>query len=292
MSQIISTPLTITCADGYVLAGTSYCNDEQPIGAVMMAPATGIKRQFYHAFATFLAEQGYGVVTFDNRGIGESLQGEVAKSDASIQCWGEQDLPGALEHLKDLFPNVPYHVVGHSAGGQLLGLMPNARDLSSFYNVACSSGSLRNMRMPYAVKAQIFMNIFIPLSNLFAGHTKSQLMGMGEPLPKAVAQQWRQWCNGQGYVKTAFGRTIHQHYYDELAIPSMWLRAVDDDIANEKNVDEMIAVYTKSPAQKVVVSPQDIGLNEVGHMKFFSRKSNQLWPAVCDWLTLHNKQAV
>jgi predicted alpha/beta hydrolase len=280
---------TIKCSDSVELAATIY---EPTItitvkGAVMMAPATGIKRQFYANFAHYLANNGYGVITFDNRGIGGSSTGPVTQNAASLQCWGEKDMPAVLEYLQQTFPQTKYHLVGHSAGGQLIGLMHNAMDISSMFNFACSSGQLTNMKLSYLVQAHFFMNFFIPLSNAMFGHTKSQWLGMGEPLPKSVAKQWQQWCNGQGYVKTAFGKTVHQHCYNELILPSLWVNAVDDDIANNANVADMMSVFPKLNGQTLTLTPSEHGLSEIGHMKFFSSKSQVLWPLALDWLDKH-----
>lgn len=275
---------TIRCRDGVSLAATVYEPKSVLKGAVLMSPATGIKRQFYANFANYLADNGYGVITFDNRGIGGSLTGTVAQSGASLQCWGEKDMPAALESLKETFANTQYHLVGHSAGGQLVGLMHNAMDISSMFNFACSSGRLRNMRLAYKIQAYFFMKIFIPLSNTLFGHTKSQWFGMGEPLPKRVAKQWQQWCLGQGYVKTAFGKTVHQHCYDELTLPSLWVNAIDDDIANNANVADILSVFPKLNGQTLTLRPSEHGLSEIGHMKFFSSKSKTLWPLALNWL--------
>jgi predicted alpha/beta hydrolase len=200
---------------------------------------------------------------------------------------GEKDSPAALDKLKQTFPNTRYHLIGHSAGGQLVGLMPNTNELSSIFNYACSSGRIQNMHLLQQIKAHFFMNLFIPLNNAIFGYTKSQWLGMGEPLPKKVAKQWREWCNGQGYVKTAFGKTIHQHFYDELCTPSMWVSASDDDIANSKNVSDMMSVFTSLKVNKLTLTPKEHDLNEIGHMKFFSRKSEVLWSYALDWLTAH-----
>ncbi len=287
MKKIDTSELKIVCADQVELAATSYTPTTAIVGAVLMAPATGIKRQFYNNFATHLAEHGYGVITFDNRGIGGSITESVTKSEATLQCWGEKDMPAAFEQLKKSFPECKYHLVGHSAGGQLVGLMPNAGELSSMFNFACSSGCLKNMAKINLIKAHFFMNIFIPLSNALFGHTKSQWVGMGEPLPKRVSRQWQQWCNGRGYVKTAFGKTVHKHYYNELNFPSMWVNAVDDDIAINKNVADMISVFPKLPAETLTLSPQHYQLEEIGHMKFFSKKSKVLWSHTLAWLAQH-----
>ena len=287
MSNINSIDTKITCADQCQLAATSYTPAQAIIGAVLIAPATGIKRQFYANFAVHLAKHGYGVITFDNRGIGESLIGPIKHCDASLQCWGEKDLPAALEQLQQTFSNTRYHLIGHSAGGQLVGLMPNANEFSSIFNYACSSGRLLNMRLAHQIKAHFFMNLFIPINNALFGHTKSQWLGMGEPLPQKVAKQWRAWCNGKGYVKMAFGKTIHQYFYNDLAIPSMWVNATDDDIANTKNVNDMMSVFPSLPVNKLTLSAKDHGLTEIGHMKFFSRKSKVLWSYALDWLAAH-----
>ncbi|MFD2165392.1 alpha/beta fold hydrolase [Thalassotalea euphylliae] len=280
--------IQITCEDQYVLAATCYQPKAALKGAVLIGPATGIKRQFYANFAQFLAEQGYGVLTYDNRGIAGSLNGKVKDSDATLQSWGQLDQPAALDQLMATFPDTRYHLVGHSAGGQLFGLLPNADRLTSIFNYACSSGRLWNMKLVHQAKAHFFMNFFIPVSNLLFGHTKSQWVGMGEPLPKQVARQWQVWCNGGGYVKTAFDKTIHQHWYDELTTPSMWVNAVDDYIANNANVQDMIAVSPNMPAETLTLTPKDHGLDEIGHMKFFSRKSQQLWQIPLEWLNKHS----
>jgi predicted alpha/beta hydrolase len=284
MPNFYSTESKIMCVDRFAIAATIYSPNKDVKGAILIGPATGIKRQFYANFASFLAENGYGVITFDNRGIGDSLVGSVSDSDASLQCWGQKDMPAVFEQLKKSFPNTKYHLIGHSAGGQLVGLMDNAMDLTSLFNFACSSGQLKNMTGLYSLKAHFCMNLFIPLSNIIFGHTKSQWLGMGEPLPKAVAQQWRAWCNSQGYVKAAFGKTVHNHLYDDLSIPSMWVNSTDDDIAIDANVKDMLTVFTKLNPETLTLSPSDYSLNEIGHMKFFSRKSQALWFHALNWL--------
>ena len=67
------------------LSATLFTPKQPAKAAIMIGPATGIKRQFYSAFATYLCEQGFGVITFDNRGIGGSVKGSVKQSDASLR---------------------------------------------------------------------------------------------------------------------------------------------------------------------------------------------------------------
>jgi predicted alpha/beta hydrolase len=165
-SNIDTYSLSIMTDRNQALAATVYRPKDATKKAIMMAPATGIKRHFYHNFATYLAESGFGVLTFDNEGIGESLSTDLAKCSASLISWGRHDMPAVLDALQDEFPDASYHLIGHSAGGQLIGLMPNYQAIGSVFNVACSSGRIKNMGMPYKLKAMGFMDAFIPFTNL------------------------------------------------------------------------------------------------------------------------------
>lgn len=291
MTTVTISDITIPTANQATLMATLYRPSLPIKSAIMLAPATGIKRQFYQNFAQFLAEHGYGLLTFDNEGIGGSLEGKLSQSNASLISWGRYDLTAVLERLIQEFPDTTYHLIGHSAGGQLFGLMPNHDKLTSVFNVACSSGQIRNMAMPYRAKAMYFMDVFIPLSNLIFGYAKTSSIGMGEDLPKHVAKQWRDWCNGAGYIKTAFGKTVETHYYNQVKLPALWLNALDDDIANDKNVADMIRVFPNMQASTKTLNPKDYSLKHIGHMKFFSRQNRVLWQFALDWLAQHRTDA-
>ena len=278
--------IQIKCTDGFLLSGNLYVPDERK-GAIMIAPATGIKRIFYHSFAQFLAENGYGVITFDNRGIGNSKGRSINDGNPSLVNWGKLDMTAVLKCLQTEFPNTDYHLVGHSAGGQLVGLMDNAKELKSMFNFASSSGSIEHMVGSFLLQSHFFLNAVIPLSNLIFGYAKTNWVGMGEPLPKKVARQWQQWCNGKGYVKVYLDKAKPVHVYDELTFPAQWLYATDDRIANIENVKDMVSVYSNTKSEIVSLQPTDFGFTEIGHMKFFSSKKRILWKYAINWLANH-----
>lgn len=273
----------IHCKDGFKLSGTLF----KPVvlkAAIMIAPATGIKRQFYTAFARHLSENGFAVLTFDNRGIGQSIAGSLNNGNPSLTNWGKLDMTAALEYLKSEVPESDYHLIGHSAGGQLVGLMENAKDIKSIFNFGSSSGSLKYARYPFKLKSSFWLNFYIPLSNLLFGHTKSQWVGMGEPLPKNVGKEWTRWCNGKGYVKVDLDTKIKEHSYNKISLNSLWVHAADDEIANYETVKDMIRVHPNIQSETLTLSPEKYGYKDIGHMKFFSKKKNKLWKIAIEWL--------
>lgn len=284
MSAERGADVEIRAADGQRLAATLFRPDEPARGAVLVAPATGIRRRFYRAFASHLASRGFAAITFDNRGIGDSLDGPVSAHDATLVAWGRLDLPAVLDRLADEVPGAPLHLLGHSAGGQLVGLMPNATRLRSLVCVACSSGSLRNMRPLYRAKAAFFLRVLLPATSRVLGAGRSDWVGMGEPLPRGVAAEWGRWCSGRGYVEVALREdpSLADHQYGALAVPSLWLHATDDDIANLANVRDMLRVYPRLDAEVRTLEPKALGKAGIGHMGFF--RDRELWPLAVDWL--------
>ena len=164
--------------------------------------------------------------------------------------------------------------------------MDNALELKSMFTFASSSGSLNNMPYPFKLFAGFYLNVFVPLSNFLFGKTNSHWVGMEEPLPKLVAKQWRKWCNGKGYVAMDFGNDIFNHFYDDLVLPSLWLHATDDGIANLVNVKDMTRVFSQSSVKIETIDPQIKGIKHIGHMGFFSSKNNELWKYTLEWLKL------
>ncbi len=268
--------IKIECEDGFKLSGKLF-KPKKISSSVMIAPATGIKKEFYSAFANYLAENGFATLTFDNRGIGESKGNSINSSNASLTNWGKLDMTAALEYLKSEIPNTEYHLIGHSAGGQLVGLMKNAKEIKSIFNFGSSSGSLQYSKYPFKLKSSFWLNFYIPLSNLIFGHTKSQWVGMGEPLPKNVGKEWTKWCNGKGYVKVDLDTKIKEHLYNELSFNTLWVHAKDDEIANYENVIDMIRVHPNIKSTILTLSPKEYGFKDIGHMKFFSKRKKELW---------------
>ena len=276
----------IETSDGWELGGNVF----EPTGpveqAILIAPATGVRQHLYFAFAKELAARGFAVLTFDNRGIGESM-GHRPLSEVSIQKqdWGQLDMPAALDRLEALVPGVPLMLGGHSSGGQLVGLMPNVGKLSRIAQVACSSGHIRNISGMTKPFAWAVLKGYIPLTTALFGYAPIRALGWGEDLPTGVARQWSKWCSNPGYVANSFGDTIDRHYYADITCPLLNLRAVDDPIATHENVEELLELFPNAQIERKVMYPNDYGLAEIGHIDFFRSRCRAAWTRLIDWLS-------
>lgn len=272
-------PVVIVCRDGYSLSGhffkTEQANSKLPI---LLCPATGIVQQFYFKFCTWLSEQGHDVLIFDYRGIGQSLQGNVKHSNARIQDWGQLDIPAALDWLT-LHSNSPQAVLlGHSAGGQLTGIMPNYQKVAKVVAIAGSTGHVKGLKGKTKWLAPILFKGYMPLNIKLYGHANNKKIGWGEDLPKGVALQWAHWCSKPGYVANSLGKSITQHYHDEICCPITVIHASDDDIATPANVADLLRLYPNAPTKTIYLQPHEQGVNDIGHMNLFRQSHHKLWP--------------
>jgi len=277
--------IVFATSDAESLSGVLFL-PEKPKALVLICAATGIRQQFYWSFAEWLATQGFAAMTFDYRGIGASLgDGTVRESKARKQDWGTHDMPAALDYLVERFPQTPVHLVGHSAGGQLVGLMPNYSHLSSIVTVSSSSGYFRNISLKQRLFATVFLKAYIPLLAKVLGYVPARWIGFGEDLPAGVALQWAAWCTSPGYVENSFGTEVTEHYYYKIDVPTLWLTATDDPIVTPKNVDDMLRLLKSAPVTRRRIDPADFDLQQIGHADFFRKRNAALWPLVTDWLS-------
>src|SRR4051812_8270902 len=133
------TDFSLRAADGFSLGATSYL-PPAPRAVIVIASATAVRRRFYDRFCRHLTESGLAAVCFDYRGLGDSRPRSLRGFVARMQDWGELDLAAVISHARTLWPGLPLGLVGHSAGGQMVGLAPNARQLRALLFVAAQSG--------------------------------------------------------------------------------------------------------------------------------------------------------
>ena len=274
--------VTITCQDGTHLSGHflaahagKHPATEQP---VLLCPATGVKQQFYMRFASWLAEQGHDVLVFDYRGVGQSLQGRLRDCRATLPEWGQQDQVAALNWLLQRTGQPQVALIGHSAGGQMMGLLPNHHHISRVVGVATSTGWLRGMRLGFRMKAYFGLRVAIPLGARLKGYAPTALLGLGENLPATVGVQWGQWCAAGGYATNAVKGQPQRDFHAQVRMPITVFHATDDDIANPTTVADLLRTFPAAHKQVHHVAPRDHGLKAIGHIDWFRSSHQALWP--------------
>lgn len=280
--------------DGLTLAGTLFEPTSAPARAraaarlpVVVASATGVKQRYYRPFASWLASEGYRVVTFDYRGIGGSRAPGAAWHGADMHTWGEQDLAGVLAQVAD-DPALGGGrgralVVGHSVGGQLLGLQPEPERIAASVNVASGSGDFRLWPAAARWRMALLWYGIVPSVTRVVGYLPGAL-GIGEDLPPGVALEWARWCRTPGYL-VGEPHEERRARFARFRAPILAWSFADDTYAPPDAVDAMVALYAESaPVTRRTISRQEA---RVGHFGFFRERHRAFWREARSFLDEH-----
>lgn len=273
--------LTLRAGDGEVLTGHLFAA-RAPRAGVLLVGATAVPQRYYARFATFLAERGLTVLTFDYRGIGASRHGELAGHPATMRDWGEHDVTGALARLRDEVPGLPVLAVGHSFGGQALGLSDALGEVDGMLTVGAQLGWAGHWSGLGRLHMLAVWHLLFPAALATWGYVPGWL-GMGEDLPPGVAREWRTWCLSPGYlldhVPEAHARLARFRghlevwgFTDDAYAPEAAVRAYADAV---RPVGRTLRLRT----------PRSVGATRMGHFGMFRPAAREgLWVEAAELL--------
>jgi predicted alpha/beta hydrolase len=276
----------VTLPDGTALVFRTFRTTDSPKAAVIIPSAMGVAQKFYTQFAQWLAQQGYHVTTFDYRGIGYSAPRSLRGYPMSIFDWARHDCATVIDLVKSEVPNVPLHWIGHSLGGQLIGLIPNRDRIDRVITVATGTGYW--LENTWRTKTVVWWLWFfmVPLALRTAGYFPGKRLRKVGDLPFGVMQQWRRWCLNREYVVGAEGDEVRADYASVRA-PMLSLSFTDDEMMSAKGIKSLHGLYANAPVEYRRIAPREIGARHIGHFGFFRPQFEQtLWPLVPQWLSV------
>jgi predicted alpha/beta hydrolase len=276
----------IVCEDGAPLAATIFLPQDmagqRPV--TIVAAATAVERRFYARFARFLAENGRPVVTFDYRGIGGSLVGDIKHCKAEYREWGTKDAPAVLAFVAERFPGRPIHWVGHSYGGFAPGMAHNNHLVKRLLGVATMSADIRLLEPSFELVRIVALLTFVgPTLAHTLGYVPGGVAG-NTPLPKGVLLGWSKWCRTRGFL---FGDlTLDEvRHFKTLTAPVRLTLIEDDKWVSRKGVEHLLEQFSVSENRSIWDIPAREGAPAIGHVGFFRPEHRDpLWRDALAWL--------
>jgi predicted alpha/beta hydrolase len=271
----------LTCADQQTLSAQYYECDVAK-GMVIIGSALGVSQHYYKRFASYLVEQGFHVLTFDYRFTGDSSACREG-AGLALQDWGRQDVEAAIQFAAT--KNLPIYFVGHSIGGQIVGLAPSAEKLSKLVFVASSAPYWRRWSFPGNLKILFSSKLLFPLIAACTKQFPTQAVGLGNiAIPSAFIRQWAAWMRKPNYLlDPKFG--LPGQGYRELSQPILSLGFTDDALAPEANIRHLVGLFSSADAAVKMIDPQQAGVKSLGHTGFFRDSvKDSLWSELSGWL--------
>jgi len=292
LDDVFTDDITVPAADGYKLGATLFLPRGAKSHAVLINSATAVPRKIYRGFAGYLARRGCAVLTYDYRGIGDSRQKAVEGYNqprslvgfkASMSDWAALDVTSAVVWMRERYHQLPLGYVGHSFGGQALGLLSNNTEVARALLIASQAGYWKLMASPERYRVYAMLNfVGLPLTRLF-GYMPGWT-GLGEDLPKGVFEQWVHWVMSERYLFTdpkLPGLSNFAKYRGALRS----LCISDDPWATRPAVEMLCSGFSSITPDILTVTPADVGAAKIGHFGFFRpEQRDTLWRGAAEWL--------
>jgi predicted alpha/beta hydrolase len=283
--------ITLPAADGYPLAATLFLPRGAKRNAVLINSATAVHRKLYRGFAGYLAKRGCAVLTYDYRGTGDSRQKSLTGYNqpkslvgfkASMSDWAAQDITAAVAWMRQRYHGMPFAYVGHSFGGQALGLLPNNTEISRALLIAAQAGYWKLMASPERYRVYALLNfIGLPLTRTL-GYMPGKA-GLGMDLPKDAFLQWVSWVMSPRYLFDSKLEALQNFGNYKGALRALCLS--DDPWATRPAVELLCSGFTSIKPEILTVTPADTGVTSIGHMGFFrAEHRDTLWRGAAEWV--------
>jgi len=276
---------SLTMPDGNALVFRTFSATGTPKAAVIIPSAMGVAQKFYTEFAQWLAKQGYHVTTFDYRGIGFSAPRSLRGYTMNIFDWARQDCAAIIDRVKTQLPDLPLYWIGHSLGGQLLGLIPNRERIDRVVTVATGTGYW--LENTWRTKSVVWWLWYVvtPLALRMAGYFPGKRLRKVGDLPHGVMAQWRRWCLNREYVVGAAGEQVREAYAS-VRTPMLSLSFTDDEMRSARGIKSLHGLYVNAPVEYRRIAPPEVGVKHIGHFGFFRPQfESTLWRQTVQWLT-------
>jgi predicted alpha/beta hydrolase len=281
-----SLPISISCRDGVALGGHLWLAEAgRPEGSVIINPATGVLARYYHRYARFLAQNGFDVLTFDYRGIGQSRPQELRGVGYRWRDWGERDFEAALQLMIEHRRSSPLMVIGHSVGGFLPGLAESASMIDRMLTVGAQYAWWGDY-MPRR-RAALFLkwHVAMPALTGLCGYFPGRRLGWLEDLPKGVANEWS--FRGPRFERShpAGERREVLRRMGAVKASILAVAVSDDELGTVPAIHRTLNYYTGAQRQSVLLRPADFGRAAIGHFGLFhDSHADGFWVNTLSWL--------
>ena len=284
--------ISLPATDGYLLGASLFLPRGAKRHAVLINSATAVPRKVYRGFAGYLARRGCAVLTYDYRGIGDSRQKSLvgynqvkslAGFKASMADWAALDVTSAVAWMRERYKTLPLAYVGHSFGGQALGLLGNNTEVARALLIAAQAGYWKLMATPERYRVYAMMNfVGTPLTRVL-GYAPGW-GGVGMDLPRGVFEQWTKWVMSPRYLFDDASLTTLPNFANYKGAMRA-LCMTDDPWATRPAVELLCSGFTSIKPEILSIAPADADTTKIGHLGFFRPEHRDtLWRGTAEWL--------
>ena len=286
----VTKEISFIAEDGFKLNGAVFSeigSSDNFNRVLIIGSAFGVPYQYYKHIAGFLAEQGMAVLVFDYRGISHSKHGNMSTNQILMQHWGQLDLEAAIQFIQSQYQPKKISYLGHSAGGQIIGLAPSSHTFDKIIIAASGVGAWRLWPgvQKYALAAIWYLVFPVVMAFQFGDFFKSRFLGP-IPVPKTAVKQWLTWARSRDYLFTP-EHGLELSGYKRIDADILGITISDDWYAPKEARDGLLKHYPNANKEVLNISPKSLERKSIGHFGLFKKKQeikDGIWQPIVTFL--------
>ncbi len=274
--------IQLKTSDQYDISITLFEPKNSVQKLLLINSATGVKQQTYYDFAQYFADNGYTVITYDYRGISLSKPQKMKGFKASMRIWGNTDYKAVTDFIQEKYAHYRKFVVGHSVGALILGMNSDSEIFEKCCFVATQNTYFGHLKTKVKFLGLLGFGLYQPIVTQIKGYFETQLVNLGESLPKGVSDDWRTLIIHKKSINKLLEKT--PDYSKNLTQEVLYLNMEDDEWITEKGMKLLMnATYSNMKTTYRTIEVSESTGESIGHINFFRARHFQLWKIVLDW---------
>jgi predicted alpha/beta hydrolase len=252
---------------------------------MIVAPGAQFTQRDYEPFAAFFQQQGYFVITFDYRGVGDSGPDNLKGFEAKLHQWAVQDTDAVIRYVKNIAVNQELIFIGHGVSGEVVGLAQASQYISRLVLASSSLSCKRLWTWRGRIRIAALKTVG-KLANKLFGYFPGKKLGVLRDLPKGVVYEWADWCDHPNGLFDVFP----ENNYRKLQVPLIAFSFSNDWRTPDRAVEGLLQYFSGACVTWYHVTPHNQGLNKsISNCFFDARYKSNLWPTLQRWLQEESK---
>ncbi len=217
----------------------------------------------YDCFAKFVCSKNINVITYDYTDVG-ICKNSLKKSKTSITNWMNLDLKKIVDYITTSDQNAIIFLLGHSLGGQIIGLFEDYHRINGIILVATQTGYWKFWPFPLNIINYLTWSAYIPIVLKIHHFLPKATDQNSADMPKNAAYEWAKWCKSKNYLFEHIPET--KQYYDKIICPLFSISFENDIYATKKAVNWITRKYVNTQIHRKHYSSKEM---KYGHSAAF-----------------------
>lgn len=244
---------SFTYRDGGQTTLSHFSPEITPIEIILIAPALGVRADYYSKLGEELAQAGFLAISCDWRGHGLSSERPKKGLDYGYETY-VLDMDEVIDWAKGKWPGLKLSLMGHSLGGQI-GSMHKARFPQKIDRIILTAScTLTPSNWPWSFRWKIILaGRLLPLLGNLLGYYPGDKLGFGGREFKSVMGDWGRSTHSGKYLPVGSDFDYEAAFPQTQAVV-LGIHYSKDNWVNEKAVRDLYGKFhPDSPFQFHVI---------------------------------------